>query len=145
MRVSFEKTPGGGFQFQLRINQLQTETSTSDNLVFYATVYFAIATIIEIYTFIRRISKRKFGADSIFSATFIAIDGYVIFYWVDRLIHLNAAMKMFELDPRSRPPFDRVFFAQRHLQAGIAFALFFRSLFLLNALSGLNSVKGILV
>ncbi len=50
-------------------------------------------------------------------------------------------MAIFELDPRGRPPFDLVFYHQRHLRGSIAMALFFRSLYLLKALSSLNSVK----
>ena len=45
----------------MQMNQLQTEAGTDNNLVFYATVYFAISTIIEIIIFAHRIWRKKFG------------------------------------------------------------------------------------
>jgi len=73
---------------------------------------------------------------------FVILNGLLIAFWAHRAISLNGAIKLFSLNPRNRPPFDFVFFYQKKLQTAIAIGQFLRTLHLIDALAGLNSIKG---
>ena len=141
LRVSFERTNGGGFHQQVKMNQIQLEMEKESNRVFYAAVVFLAVTISELVSLMRRVFKRKYGASTVLNFAYFTMNGVVIFLWVQRVIYLDSAMEAFHLDPRSIPPFEMVFLYQRHLQSAISVALFCRTLYLMKALSGLNSIN----
>jgi len=141
LRISFERTNGGGFHQQVWINQIQLEMETKSNSSFYASIVFLGVTIIELFLLIRHLVRKQHKFSTIMHFVFFVVNVVIINYWIQRLVSLNRAMVEFELDPRSVPPFEPVFLFQRQLQSAISIVLFCRTLYLMKALSGLNSVK----
>ena len=69
---------------------------------------------------------------------------YIKFKWTHDLFSYFSfwsSIKAFELDPRSRPPLENVFFYQNDLLSIVSISTFIRTLNLFGILSGLNSVK----
>ena len=58
LRSSFERTPGGAFHHQFKINQLKLELNFDNSLVFYAVITFIVSTFVEMGLMVSRISKR---------------------------------------------------------------------------------------
>ena len=50
--------------------------------------------------------KKKFNFDTLMNLIFIILDAVVIFLMLSTIIETSKAIAAFELDPRSRPPFD---------------------------------------
>ena len=50
--------------------------------------------------------KKKFNFDSLMNFTFIILDSAVIYLMISTITETSKAIAAFELDPRSRPPFD---------------------------------------
>ena len=59
LRSSFERTPGGAFHYRLEVNQLKLEVTLDNPLVFYAFVFFLLATFVEIALLAVKVSKRS--------------------------------------------------------------------------------------
>ena len=51
--------------------------------------------------------KKKFNFDTLMNFIFIILDAVVIFLMISTIIETSKAIAAFELDPRSRPPFDK--------------------------------------
>ena len=50
--------------------------------------------------------KNNFNFDSLMNLIFIILDAAVIYLMISTITELTTAIAAFELDPRSRPPFD---------------------------------------
>ena len=57
-------------------------------------------------------------------------------------IKIEHALEQFQLDPRSRPPFDEVFIYQSQLVNAISLTLFGRILYLVVVFTIINTIKG---
>ena len=51
--------------------------------------------------------KKKFNFDSLMNFTFIILDSAVMYLMISTITETSKAIAEFELDPRSRPPFDK--------------------------------------
>ena len=141
-RISFERVHGGTFHRTLKINQLRLPGG-STNSVFIAFIVVTVAMLIEMKIIISKVIRRQWKSISLYcTVIFLVLNINLIFRSVQRYINLEHSIAAFELDPRSTPPFEIVFYHQYYLQSVIAIAQFCRIMYLMKILTSINNVKG---
>ena len=99
--------------------------------------------LIELKIIITKVSRRQWKSSSLYcTVVFLVLNMSLIYRSVKRFISLEYSIAAFELDPRSTPPFEFVFYHQYYLQMTIAISQYFRIMFLMKNLSTINYVKG---
>ena len=134
--------------------------------VFYCYILFILNFLFQLFRLFTALIKKKFNFDSLMNFIFIILDAAVIFLMISTITETSKAIAAFELDPRSRPPFDigrarefqiflfwafkilggfwarnKVFIYQNYLVSIISIETFVRTLHLVVAFSVINSVK----
>ncbi|CBY33004.1 unnamed protein product [Oikopleura dioica] len=141
LRLTFERTPGGGYTPTLSINQFVYTHGSQSNLYFAAYCIFAIQFITKLISMLRRIYNRKLDKKLLANAIFVIMDTLMTYFFISRLLVTTEAVRIYSINPRQRPPFDQVFILQTYCSSTIALALFFNSFHVIFVLTGLNMVK----
>ena len=75
--------------------------------VFYCYILFILNFLFQLFRLFTSLTKKKFNFDSLMNLTFIILDSAVIYLMISTITETSKAIAAFELDPRSRPPFDK--------------------------------------
>ncbi len=110
LKSSFERTPGGAMYHKKQVNQLRNQPF--NDKLFFVAIAFCLSTLIEIVFLARDVCRKKYPAKCFWriigSFLLVIINICIIFFWTYRQFRLTSAMVLFELDPRSIPPFSMV-------------------------------------
>ena len=74
--------------------------------VFYCYILFVLNFLFQLFRLFTSMIKKKFNFDSLMNLTFIILDSAVMYLMISTITETSKAIAAFELDPRSRPPFD---------------------------------------
>lgn len=141
VRLSFEHVNGGAFHSQLRINQFQYEHENDSNLYFYAYCFFVVQYAFNFGKLINYILKKKISSKSMATLVFLIFDTILAYNVIHKIIETAIAVEQFQLSPRSRPPFDELFYYQSSAVSTIAVVLYCHTLHLIVVFASVNMVK----
>ena len=75
--------------------------------VFYCYILFILNFLFQLFRLFTSLIKKKFNFDTLMNFIFIILDAAVMYLMISTITETSKAIAAFELDPRSRPPFDK--------------------------------------